>query len=326
MSVDMKIGQTVKAPVLARRRAERVAPDLTSESDVSWQDMPLEIPSYFEHKALATRVLGLLLLIFASPVILLLVALVRCTSRGPGVFAQHRVGKGGRDFMMYKIRTMYVDAEKATGPVWCRPKDSRITCCGRLLRFLHLDELPQLVNIVRGEMDLIGPRPERPEFVAQLVEEVPNYGQRLTVLPGVTGLAQINLPPDETTECVRRKLILDLKYISSASWGIDCRILLCTALRMMGIRHGQAVRLMRLEYIVPKSAPDEKEDSPSDAWQETSIEPEKNDLRVVNSKPHTIGLAATNAQRSSTKFESEESMEQDELTIHAVAVERAHPK
>jgi hypothetical protein len=116
------------------------------------------------------------------------------------------------------------------------------------LRFLHLDELPQLINVVRGEMCLVGPRPERPEIIIRhgLNEIVPDFIQRTKVLPGVTGLAQINLPADLSAECVIPKVELDLEYIRSANAGLDLRILLCTAMRMVGIRHGRAVRLLRL--------------------------------------------------------------------------------
>jgi lipopolysaccharide/colanic/teichoic acid biosynthesis glycosyltransferase len=244
MSISLKI-----QPPTAEMAEKGVLVEATAAGEIR-PDAGLELSPYFARKALATRMLGGLLLAIAFPLILLLVAMVRCTTAGPGLFRQQRVGKGGKEFTMYKIRTMYQDAEATSGPVWCQPADSRITCCGRLLRFLHLDELPQLINIVRGEMDLIGPRPERFEFVAQLVDKIPHYAQRLAVLPGITGLAQINLPPDETTDCVRRKLVLDLEYIAITSWGVDFRILVCTALRMMGIRHGHAVRLMRLEYLL----------------------------------------------------------------------------
>ena len=229
-----------------------------------------EIPEYFQWKATATRVLGGMLLVLFSPAILLLMLLVSLTSAGHGLYRQKRVGKRGQTFVMYKLRTMSRDAETATGPTWCQPGDSRITFVGRMLRYLHLDELPQLLNIARGEMDLIGPRPERPEFVEKLVEEIPGYAERLAVLPGVTGLAQINLPPDETTDCVRRKLVLDIEYIQTATLGLDFRILLCTALRMMGVRHGHAVRLFRLNRQTPLiesqtnvSEFDERETDPS---------------------------------------------------------------
>jgi lipopolysaccharide/colanic/teichoic acid biosynthesis glycosyltransferase len=208
------------------------------------------ISSYFAFKAWPTRIVAALLLVVAAPMIMVLVAVVRLTSAGPGLFRQTRTGRFGKEFPMYKIRTMYEDAESVSGPTWCVPGDSRITPVGKLLRLLHLDELPQLINIVRGEMDLIGPRPERPAFVDWLAREIPNYRERLQVLPGVTGLAQVNLPPDETLDCVRNKLALDCDYIRTASPGLDLRILMCTFLRMIGIRHGRAVRWFRLERQV----------------------------------------------------------------------------
>ncbi len=212
----------------------------------------IDVPGYFVRKKLFVRILGLLLLVLHLPIILLVMLAVRLSSPGPALFRQKRTGKGGHEFTMYKIRTMYQDAERTSGPVWSGPADLRITRCGRMLRFLHLDELPQLFNVVRGEMGLIGPRPERPEFVEKLVEEIHGFAERLVVLPGVTGLAQINLPPDETTDCVLRKLVLDLEYIQTASWGLDLRILLCTALRMIGVRHGRAVRWLRLNRNTPR--------------------------------------------------------------------------
>lgn len=216
--------------------------------------MHIPVSSYFALKAWPTRILGAVLFVLASPIILFLILIVRLTSPGPGLYPQTRTGKHGKEFRMYKIRTMYQDAESLSGPTWCKPGDSRITPLGKVLRLLHLDELPQLINIVRGEMDLIGPRPERPAFVELLAREIPNYRDRLGVLPGVTGLAQVNLPPDETLDCVRRKLILDRDYIRTASPSLDLRILICTSLRMLGIRHGRAVRLFRLERDVQLSA------------------------------------------------------------------------
>lgn len=206
------------------------------------------------HYALQTRrlskVLGALLLILSAPFILLLWIAVRLSSRGPGFYRQQRVGKDGKVFTLYKLRSMYQDAERIGGPQWATPSDSRVTPVGRVLRKFHLDELPQLWNVVRGDMALIGPRPERPEIVSWLVWQIPQYSVRSLVRPGVTGLAQINLPPDETIECVRRKLQLDMKYMETASAGLDLRILACTAFRLLGVRHGRAVRWFRLQRKV----------------------------------------------------------------------------
>ncbi len=155
---------------------------------------------------------ALLLLILALPVMVLAMALTRLTSRGPALYQQERVGLNGRRFMIFKIRTMVVDAELRTGPQWSTRNDPRITPLGRFLRRTHLDELPQLWNVLRGEMSLVGPRPERPEFVVQLERAIPRYSDRLLVRPGVTGLAQVQLPPDSDLASVRRKLACDLYY------------------------------------------------------------------------------------------------------------------
>ena len=217
----------------------------------------VEVSPFFARKQIFMRGLGAVLLVSFCPVILLCMLLVRLTSRGPALFRQVRVGKDGKPFDVLKIRTMYADAEELSGPMLCQPGDSRITPVGRLLRFLHLDELPQLVNVVRGEMCLVGPRPERPEIIAKnrLREKVPGFGERTKVLPGVTGLAQINLPSDLTIECVVPKVNLDLEYISTATFMLDARILLCTALRMAGIRHGHAVRALGLSRKVSMVQP-----------------------------------------------------------------------
>lgn len=191
--------------------------------------------SYFRWKAVGSRLAAALILIPALPVMALLIVLVRLTSRGPGLYRQVRVGRHGRTFLLYKIRTMRHDAEAKTGPVWTQPHDPRVTRLGRFLRRVHLDELPQLFNVIRGEMVLVGPRPERPEFTQFLAREIPGYMDRYLVAPGITGLAQINLPPDTDIDSVRRKLVLDLQYIRTASLSLDLRILACTSSRLIGL-------------------------------------------------------------------------------------------
>jgi lipopolysaccharide/colanic/teichoic acid biosynthesis glycosyltransferase len=207
-------------------------------------------------KSIFDRLLALALLIPALPLIGLLMVTVRLTSRGPGLYRQVRVGKGCCQFLMYKLRTMHVDAEAGTGPVWAAiGADPRITWLGRWLRRSHLDELPQLLNVLKGEMSLVGPRPERPEFVAVLSQDIPGYLDRLQVLPGITGLAQINLPPDSDLDSVRRKIVLDREYLTSANLLVDLRILLCTVLRACGLRGGLAVQLCGLERNVTLPSP-----------------------------------------------------------------------
>ena len=168
------------------------------------------------------------LLVVLGPVILASAALVKLTSNGSAFFKQIRVGKDGRLFQIMKLRTMQADAEKTTGPVWARKRDSRITRLGSFLRKTHIDEFPQLINVLRGEMSLIGPRPERPFFVNRFRHEIPNYEQRLAVKPGITGLAQVRYKYDESLADVRNKLTYDLVYVKRMSWLMDARILLWT--------------------------------------------------------------------------------------------------
>ncbi len=241
-------------PVLSRKKTRskkhrvNVGPRWQIQRDVT--------PSpYFRWKGSIGRPLAGLLLLPGLPMIALLVVLARLTSRGPGIHRQTRVGKNGRTFTMYKIRTMRQNAEDGTGAVWTAPNDARITPVGRVLRKLHLDELPQLFNVIKGEMHLIGPRPERPEFVHTLARRIPGYWNRLAVPPGITGLAQINLPPDSDLDSVRRKLVLDLDYIRHAGLLLDVRMFFCTSVRLLGLPGDYAMRLFRLRRDVPDAAP-----------------------------------------------------------------------
>ncbi len=172
----------------------------------------------------------------ALPVMALAIVAVRATSRGPAIYRQTRLGRGGVPFTILKIRTMRHDAEGDGQARWATAGDRRITPVGRVLRALHIDELPQLWNVLRGEMSLVGPRPERPEIIERLRKSVPNYDSRHAVKPGLTGLAQIHLPPDETIADVKRKLVHDRFYIRRASLGFDLAILGCTALKLLGLK------------------------------------------------------------------------------------------
>lgn len=208
-------------------------------------------PPYFDRKRWFDRALACLLLIPALPVIGLVVLLVRLTSRGPAIYRQTRVGRGGRTFTIYKVRSMTVNAESRTGAVWAAHKDPRVTWLGAILRKTHLDELPQLFNVVKGEMSLVGPRPERPEFVRLLARQIPGYLDRLAAPPGVTGLAQLNLPPDSDVNSVRRKVYLDLQYILHANLWMDLRLILCTAGRMLRLGQPLLLRWLGLRREVP---------------------------------------------------------------------------
>lgn len=168
---------------------------------------------------LAALVLGVLLL----PFLLLVGLLIRLDSRGPALYRQERVGRGGNRFRIYKFRTMHQDAEKE-GAQFAGEDDPRVTRLGRILRKLRIDEIPQMINVLRGEMSFVGPRPERPEFVAELQERIPYYYLRTIIRPGITGWAQVRYPYGATTRQHREKLEHDLYYIKNMSLTLDTLI------------------------------------------------------------------------------------------------------
>ena len=182
----------------------------------------------YEVSRRALDVIGsLLLLAFAVPLLLLVAFLIKVDSTGPVLYRQSRVGLHGRIFTMLKFRSMRVDAEVA-GPCWATDRDPRMTRIGAFIRATRLDEVPQLLNVLRGEMSLVGPRPERPHFVQQLAAIIPRYNERTHVLPGITGWAQINYPYGASVEDARAKLAFDLFYINNRALLLDLRILLRT--------------------------------------------------------------------------------------------------
>jgi lipopolysaccharide/colanic/teichoic acid biosynthesis glycosyltransferase len=180
-------------------------------------------------------VVALVLFLLALPFILLGALLVKLTSRGPAFYFQVRIGRHGRPFWIFKLRSMIHNCESTSGACWSRPGDPRITAVGRFLRRTHLDELPQLWNVLRGDMSLVGPRPERPELVPGLDRAIPHYRDRLQIRPGVTGLAQVQLPADTDLASVRRKLAYDLYYLRHISFWLDLRLIACTGVHMMGV-------------------------------------------------------------------------------------------
>jgi len=191
-------------------------------------------------------VLAASLFVVTLPVVLFVMILVKLTSRGPVIYSQVRLGLDGVEFEIHKIRTMWADAEKHSGPRWSTPGDDRITPVGRFLRKSHLDELPQLWNVLRGEMSLVGPRPERPMIAEKLERALPDYRRRLAVPPGVTGLAQVQLPPDTDLESVRVKLMCDLYYVERPSLWLDFRLILCTGLALFGLNYRRSCKLLRI--------------------------------------------------------------------------------
>lgn len=167
-------------------------------------------------------------LVVTVPICLLVTVLIKCDSRGPILFRQQRAGLDEAIYTLLKFRTMQADAEQKSGAVWAQPRDVRITRVGRFLRRSRLDEIPQLINVLRGEMSLVGPRPERPEFIEELTNAIPFYKERLLVPPGVTGWAQISYPYAASIDAARRKLQFDLFYIKHMSLFLDVLILLRT--------------------------------------------------------------------------------------------------
>lgn len=203
-----------------------------------------------ERNEAASRALNIVVaigaMLIAFPVMVLVALLIKLTSRGPIFYAQTRVGMdrrwretlalherrqedlGGRVFTIYKFRTMRVDAEKKSGAVWAQENDPRVTTLGKYLRKFRVDEIPQFWNVLRGEMNVVGPRPERPSIVARLRDDIPEYQFRHRVKPGLTGLAQINQKYDMCLEDVRGKVNWDLQYLRTQDFWLDLRIMVQT--------------------------------------------------------------------------------------------------
>ena len=171
--------------------------------------------------------LALLLILLTLPVLVLTAIAIKLDSRGPILYRQERVGLNGRIFTLYKFRSMGVDAE-ASGAVWARQDDPRVTRVGRIIRLLRIDEIPQVLNVLRGDMAFVGPRPERPEFVARLAAAIPHYEVRAQVKPGITGWAQVNYPYGASLEDARMKLTYDLYYVRRRSLFLDLLIIVAT--------------------------------------------------------------------------------------------------
>lgn len=221
---------TIETPPSSLRN-DPATVDTAMEIDTISEPVEIAAPSgwYPPVKATFEYCLALLILIVATPITLLSALIIKLTSRGPVFYTQERQGRFGRTYRIIKLRTMVQNAEAGTGAVWSQKNDPRITRIGKFLRATHIDEFPQLINVLKGEMALIGPRPERPEIAASLEWHVPEYSQRLLVRPGITGLAQLRLPPDSEIDGVRDKVTHDLYYISNLSPWLDCRIYIKTA-------------------------------------------------------------------------------------------------
>ena len=201
-------------------------------------------------------VLATVALVVLAPVMLLIAVVIKLTSPGPVLYSQARVGMdrrqrralalydrrsqdiGGTEFVIYKFRSMQVDAERHSGAVWASPNDPRVTPVGRVLRSARLDELPQLFNVLKGDMNIVGPRPERPSIFARLREDISEYPLRQRAKPGITGLAQISNSYDMSVDDVRRKVRYDLEYLRRQSLVEDVRIMAMTVPVMLFKRGG----------------------------------------------------------------------------------------
>lgn len=172
--------------------------------------------------------LGLLLVLLTLPVLLMTALAIKLDSPGPVFYRQERIGRDGRSFMLFKFRSMVVDAEAGGTPRWAVRQDPRVTRIGRFIRLTRIDEIPQVLNVVRGDMAFVGPRPERPGFVEQLGQAIPHYHDRAVVRPGITGWAQVNYPYGASVEDARMKLAYDLYYVHRRSLFLDLLILVAT--------------------------------------------------------------------------------------------------
>jgi len=240
----------VARPIPRSRPVVGVFPEVAASVDVlngiriTPVSVPASTPESTDRGRRALNVaVALVALLICLPAMVLIALLVVLTSRGPVLYTQTRVGidrrkagstdgrrrvnYGGRLFKIYKFRTMFVGADR-NGEVWASPEDPRVTPVGRILRKYRLDELPQLFNVLKGDMNVVGPRPEQPKIFTHLREKIHHYHYRQQVLPGITGLAQVSQHYDASIDDVRRKVLFDLEYISQRSWQQDLKVLFQT--------------------------------------------------------------------------------------------------
>jgi len=215
-------------PLWCEAALERLPPELLTTGDLLWLGLQ------GNHSGIQSRIkrlgdlgLALFLLVITLPLMLLAALLIWLEDRHAVFYSQERSGFGGKPFLIWKLRSMSVDAEKA-GPQWVRQQDQRITCIGALLRRTRLDELPQLLAVVKGDMSLIGPRPERPHFEEQLEQQIPHYRLRHSIRPGLSGWAQVNYPYGASVEDAANKLGYDLFYMRNFSIWLDLLIMIKT--------------------------------------------------------------------------------------------------
>ncbi|QEL17215.1 sugar transferase [Limnoglobus roseus] len=234
---------------------------------VSWYSATKSVIDWFT---------ALALLVPALPLIGVCWLAVRLTSPGPGFYLQSRLGRGGREYRIIKLRTMAHKAEEKTGGAkWSTKGDMRITRLGAFLRKTHFDELPQLFNVLMGQMSLVGPRPERKSIIdkLELEKHVPGYAHRLLVKPGVTGLAQVQLPADEDINSVKHKVVYDLYYIENYSLWLDLRLMLCTVFKAAGLHPRWAQRVFWLPHRDTVAEVFQSNLTPSPLEQSSNLQP-----------------------------------------------------
>ncbi|MDR9419522.1 sugar transferase [Gracilimonas sp.] len=198
--------------------------------EISPEPMPLWEKTI---KRVFDLVLASFVLLLTFPFLLIIAVAIRLTSPGPAIYRQKRVGRNGREFTIYKFRTMLNDAERHSGPTWAKKNDPRVTGIGYWLRKLRIDEIPQLFNVLKGDMSIVGPRPERPHFVEKFSEQIPLYTRRLRMRPGITGWAQVKWKYDTSLDDVKEKTKFDLFYIENASLRMDAKILINTIITVI---------------------------------------------------------------------------------------------
>jgi Undecaprenyl-phosphate glucose phosphotransferase len=228
--IDVKVVPDVLQVIALRARLE----DLDGIPIINVNDVPLQGFNSFIKRTLDIAISGAALVAFSIP-LGIFALIIRRTSPGPVFYRQERMGLDGKQFTIYKFRSMYEDAEAETGPVWARDDDPRCTPVGRLLRRTSVDELPQLWNVLRGDMSLVGPRPERPYFVDQFKQRIPQYMLRHKVRAGLTGWAQVNGWRGNTS--IEKRIEYDLYYIENWSVALDIKIMWLTLLKGFFQRH-----------------------------------------------------------------------------------------
>lgn len=251
----MAVNENLKrVPANPEAGVSPLSPERARRDESAEENLALARRTYLALKYALEPILALAMLIVLFPIMLLLALAVKLSSPGPVLYSQERVGLNGRTFKILKFRSMRVDAEDGTGPVWSVGKDPRATKIGSWMRKTHLDELPQLFNVLVFQMVFVGPRPERPVFVERFRKTIDRYDERHRVKPGITGWAQVNQEADATLEDVKRKVLFDREYIARVSPLFDLKVLVLTVVGILGLTRAGDYDIKRLDK--PHAIPD----------------------------------------------------------------------